>query len=99
MISLAIIFYASIQFINLIEYGDNTIMVSSRDSHFGSDFEFMTKNGLQIAFGLTAYDGNQEPIEDPEYGELKAFYKTWGMPGDPPGVIWEELPTKQCTMA
>ena len=58
VISLAILFYASIQFIKLVEYGDNTIMVSSRDSYFGPEFEFTTENGLMMAFGITAYDGN-----------------------------------------
>ena len=58
IISLAIIFYASIQFINLIKYGDNTIMVSQKDSYFDSNFEFTTDNGLMVAFGLTAYDNN-----------------------------------------
>ena len=72
-------------------------MVSSRDSFFGSDFEFSTSNGLMVAFGLTAYDSNQEPIEDQSYGQLKAYYKTWGMPGDPPGVNWQEMPTKPCS--
>ena len=72
-------------------------MVSKRDSYFGNDFEFTTKDGLMLAFGLTAYDNNIEPIDDATYGELKAFYKTWGLPGDPHGVNWVELPTKQCT--
>ena len=65
MVALAIGFYASIQFINLITYGSNTIMVSSRDSHFDTEYEFGTKDGLMIAFGLTAYDDNYELTEDP----------------------------------
>ena len=71
-------------------------MVSTRDSFFDTDFEFTTDTGLMIAFGLTAYDDNLEPIEDPRYGELKAYYKTWGM-NDALGVEFTELPTVPCT--
>ena len=60
-------------------------MVSQRDSFFDTDFEFDTNNGLMIAFGLTAYDDNLESIEDSDYGQIKAYYKTWGMK-DQPGV-------------
>ena len=72
-------------------------MVSKRDSYFGNDFEFTTRDGLMMAFGITAYDDNLEPIDDPTYGDLKAYYKSWGLPGDPHGVNWVELQTKQCT--
>lgn len=30
---------------------------------------------------------------------MKAYYKTWGMPGDEQGVHWEELETSPCTRA
>ena len=33
-----------------------------------------------LAFALTAYDDETESIEDPDIGELKAYYKTWGYP-------------------
>lgn len=62
--AIAIFFYAAIQFEKLINYGSTTIMVSSRDAYFDTDFEFTTDDGLMIAFGLTAYDDNYEPIED-----------------------------------
>ena len=52
---------------------------------------------MQYAFGITAYDSNQEPIEDPSIGVLKPYYKSWGIKG--PGVDFEELPTRNCTEA
>ena len=64
VVAIAIFFYAAIQFEKLINYGSTTIMVSSRDAYFDTDFEFTTDDGLMIAFGLTAYDDNYEPIED-----------------------------------
>ena len=51
---------------------------------------------MQVAFAITAYDSNQDPIEDPRYGTLKAYYKTWGLsPGK--GVEWVELEDRYCT--
>ena len=80
------------QFIKLIEFGDNTIMVSERDNFFDSDFAFTTDDGLMLAFGLTDYDDNYEMIDEPDYGELKAYYKTWGLEGD--GFVeFKEIPT------
>ena len=96
IVAIAICLYAMGQFLNLVTYGSNTIMVSSRDSFFDTEFEFKTDDGLMIAFGLATYDENYGETEDPTYGQLKAYYKTWGM-SDSPGIVWQELPTKQCT--
>ena len=72
-------------------------MVSTRDSYFSSEFEFTTDNGLMIAFGLTDYQNNREPIEDADYGTLRAYYKYWGMEGDDAQVYWQQLEAKTCT--
>ena len=72
-------------------------MISSRDAYFDSDFEF--SEDLMYAFGITAYDSNREPIEDPSYGVLKPYYKSWGIKAGIGGVDWEPLPTKECTEA
>ena len=50
-----------------------------------------------IAFAITAYDSNREPIEDPSYGTIKAYYKTWGLEDSVQGVAFEEIPTTMCT--
>ena len=71
-------------------------MVSQKDAHFGPDYVF--SEGLNYAFGITAYDSNREPIEDPSVGVLKAFYKSWGIK-EGGGVDFEELPTRNCTDA
>ena len=47
------------------------------ESYFNSDY--VTKGNLQFAFGLMQYDDNPESIEDPTYGTLQAYYKTWGL--------------------
>ena len=52
-----------------------------------------------IAFGLSDYGEETEPMEDARYGQLKGYYKTWGIGDseDHNGVAFEELPAKQCT--
>ena len=50
------------------------------------------------AFGVSAYDSNREPIEDPSIGILKPYYKTWGK-HEANEVKFEELPTHNCTQA
>ena len=52
-----ILSYASIKFVHLISYGSNTIMLSTQDSYFDSDFK-IKEDDMMIAFGLTAYDND-----------------------------------------
>ena len=66
-------------------------MVSSVDAFFDSDYVYSGQLGF--AYGLTAYDSNPEPIDDPSYGVLKAYYKSWGIHGTFTGVHLEELET------
>ena len=70
-------------------------MVSQRDSFFDTDY--IVKQNLQYAFGITEYDSNPEPIEDPSYGVLRAYYKSWGINKTVIGVYFEELPSRPCT--
>ena len=72
-------------------------MVSSMDAHFDSDYVY--SDGLMYAFGITAYDSNPEPIEDPSIGVLKPYYKSWGIKETLSGVDFEALPTRNCTQA
>ena len=97
ILATALSFYGVMQWIKLQLYDETDIMVSSRDAYFESDFVF--SNGLQYAFGITAYDSNPDSIEDPSIGVLKAYYKTWGLTEDDDSVLFEELPTRNCTEA
>ena len=56
----------------------------------------MDDPNLNYAFGITAYDRNREPIEDPSYGVLTPYYKSWGLKGM--DVDFEELPTRDCSL-
>ena len=50
-----------------------------------------------IAFGLTAYDNDFEVTEDATYGQLKAYYKSWGDEENDLQIVWQEIPTSQCS--
>ena len=75
-------------------FEDTDVMISSRDSYF--DPEYVFSENLMYSFGITAYDSNAEPIEDPSYGVLKPYYKSWGIK-EGGGVDFEELPIRNCT--
>ena len=96
--SLILIFYAGLQLLRLTGFKEPQIMLSVRDSYYGTDFEFTSDDGLMIAFGLTQYDSNQEIIEDPTYGILNGYYKSWGII-QKSGTDFTLLPTTQCTRA
>ena len=64
-------------------------MLDSLDNHYG----------FAIAAAITSYDSNPEPIEDPEYGELKIFQKAWGHPELGAGFDFHPLETELCNPA
>ena len=98
LVSVEILFYSSVQIAKLVSFGENTVMVSPRDNYFDSNFEFTTNDGLMLAFALTEFDENSDVIEDPDYGELKAYYNTWGLKDSPDaGEVFTEIPTSFCT--
>ena len=79
-----LVFYGIMQMHRLIQFGETIVMSSVKDSYytmhqaFPEDIEELQYNKFQIAFALTAYDGNPDPIDDPQYGRLYARYVQWG---------------------
>jgi len=96
LVSIAIIGYSTLKFLSLVDFGETNIMVFTKESFFVTEDQFTTDDGLMIAFGITAYDENYESIEDPDYGDLKAYYKTWGFE-NAPGEEFTEIPSSFCT--
>ena len=82
-----------------LRYGGSTVTSSVRDSHFEFFETFPTKmsnlysGNFNLAVGFTAYDGNFEPIDDPQYGQLKARMAGWTTNG------WYRIPItlEKCT--
>ena len=89
-------FYGTLQAIKLFKFGDTDIMESSRDTFFSDEFIF--SGNMWFAFAITAYDSNQESIEDPSIGTLNAYYKTWGL-GEDQATTYTPIPSRPCTEA
>ena len=52
---------------------------------------------MQFAFGVTAYDGNIEPIDDETYGRVVARYQTWGLVDAVGSGLSDPIPMKPCS--
>ena len=52
--------------------------------------------GFNLAFGITAYDGTSEFIEDPEIGTMKAYYRAWGVKDTQNTYGEEPIDTRLC---
>mmetsp|Transcript_3475 Transcript_3475/g.4613 ORF Transcript_3475/g.4613 Transcript_3475/m.4613 type:complete len:112 (-) Transcript_3475:1558-1893(-) len=89
----SLLFYGVMQSVKLITYDETDVMVSSRDSYFSADH--VHTDGLWFAFGLTEYDSNPMPIEDPSIGVVRPGYKQWGTDA----TSFVDLKTRNCTEA
>ena len=94
-LAFVMISYGALKATELITYDETDVMVSQRDAYFNESFVY--SENLWYAFGLSAYDDNLEPIEDPSYGVLRPYYKTWGLGLDE--TSFTEIPTRPCTKA
>ena len=54
-------------------------------------------DGLQFAFGLSAYDNNSEIIDDAAYGEIKVRISSWGFKDTIGLDVGEPLATQPCS--
>ena len=90
---LSCLFYGILQSVKLFTFDETDIMVSSVDAFF--DYDFVYSGDVMFAFGITAYDSNPDPIEDPSYGVMRAYKKRW----DTGFFEIEEVPTRECTDA
>ena len=53
---------------------NSDITFHEEDSYYDASYEFVGDKfyGLQVAFAITAYDGNYEMMNETEYAQLKA---------------------------
>ena len=92
--------YGSLQLQRLHEYEETVVTSSVKDSYytedniFPDDVENMQYNNFQLAFGITAYDGDSESVEDPRFGRLLARYDTWGLGHE---NRYQNIPIHSCT--
>ena len=69
-----IVLYGVMKLGKVTGYADTQIIESKEDSFFDSDYIWSSQDGMQFAFGITAYDDNEEAIEDLDYGQVVARY-------------------------
>ena len=50
-----------------------------------------------FAAGITSYDEERNPIEDPEIGTIKFYYKSWDVANENDTLKFTEIPTRPCT--
>ena len=83
----------------LWKFGETVVTFSIKDSYysmedvFPDDIDDLEYDNFKIAFGITAYDGNEESIEDERYGRIYARFETWGLGGEQ----FQEINTHPCT--
>ena len=78
----------------LIKFDETVVMTSVRDNYFNYYEMFTSEAGFELAFGISGFDENQEPIDDPRYGRLNAMFVSWGTSA---GTIHESLAMHNCT--
>ena len=67
--------------IELTKYGQSTIRLDVVDYYYDETYTFdLDKTpGFNVAFGITYYDNNPDPIDsDPYYGEVYVELVQWG---------------------
>ena len=73
--------YGIVQMMTLLNYNNSIITVNEIDSHYNQNYTFdldIHKN-LQVAFGITYYDGNTERLDFDDIGRIIPRIKTWNL--------------------
>ena len=84
----------------MLNFEDSTTLEIHHPEYFDYTFEVSTsKHKFDVAFGLVGWGESAYEGDISMYGELKAYYKRWGIEGDPPGTSFHELKSRPCTRA
>ena len=101
LLFITLIAYGGLQMERLLAFGDTVVTMSVRNAHFSAadlvNDGFSSDEGMKFAFGITAYDGEQESIEDPRYGTVKATLNTWGFAAQGEMSVGGEFETHTCS--
>ena len=90
--------YGLVQLLTLLQYNNSIITVNIIDSALTEEYRFDldVNNSLQVAFGITYYDGNPEMLDFDDVGRLVPRLKTWTKDGP---VVFRDLRYRPCTGA
>lgn len=81
MLGIILLCYGSLQMQRLAFKLETVVTESVREDHFDSadpEDAIGSSNGLNFAFGISAYDTDTSLIEDPRYGLMSAEIVSWG---------------------
>ena len=78
-------------------YGDSNVLEYKVAAFYDHDFVISADDHINFAFAVTDYTNDQEPIDNPDMGEIVSHYMTWGMVKEIGTTISEPLPTKRCS--
>mmetsp|Transcript_4251 Transcript_4251/g.5291 ORF Transcript_4251/g.5291 Transcript_4251/m.5291 type:complete len:118 (+) Transcript_4251:34-387(+) len=65
---LAIFSYAAFKLHRLMRLVDYQVNIVNEDHYYDSSFTFSQAEGFSVAAAVTAFDGEEEPIEEPSIG-------------------------------
>ena len=91
---LMLLFYLCLRTTILIFRSDTDYLAYESEIYFRTEF-FTSEDGFNVAFALTEYDNVEEPIEDPDYGVLKAYHYGWKQ--DTREIFQTPVSTEPCT--
>ena len=98
LLVVALLPFAIYRYMVMLKYGDSNILEIQDIQYFDDSFVISTsKHRFDVAFALIGWGYSQYNGDYSEYGQVKAYYKRWGNPGDPPGTSYYELKTRPCT--
>ena len=82
----------------MLDFEDSTILEIHHPEYFSDTFEVSTsEHKFDVAFAFVGWGESEHDGDMSVYGELKAYYKRWGIEGDPPGTSFIELKSRPCT--
>ena len=76
----------------MLDYMDNSIQEPTRKDYFDANFTYDGRDGMNFAFGLTSYDGDEDEELDPSYGRLVAYQWGW----EDQESQKDEIPSRPC---
>ena len=91
---MVITFYGILKIYMLQTRKDTEFLTFEIDSFYKYEY-FTSEMGFNVAFALTEYDAVKAPIDDPQYGSLRAYHYGWGK--DTRGVQSIPLKADYCT--
>ena len=94
---IAVLAYGGYKFLVLFDYADYKVQAAVSENFYDLMDSFESPKGFNIAAGVTRYDSTAEVVEDPDYGTVKFYLKSYGL-GEP-GIAFDELPTRMCEPA